>query len=764
MTRARLALLSLVLLAAPAASAQGPLDDVQSALRNGQSFRATQLLAPLLASPRTRTPEVVILAAEAAAGWQGWGTVRRLLDTVPWLDGRFDRLGRRLLAEAALADGQTAAALPHARAAVEATLMPREPGEHGHRLVLLARIHERLGNWDSAEVAYRGAADRMPLLAEWLHLRAAGVAKDSAVRAADYAAITIEPARARIGPTEALAWSRAGDKVRASREYAASGAAASALRMRWEATTDAAARAVIVGELLALARQTGNAAHAREALEMLQRYAPALSRDDQLFVARRAAALGRHAQATAMFRKLVEAAGLEASDRFRYATSLGEQGQWGAAAAQFRRITNGSLAGRAAYGAARADLRDGRSSAAISALRRIPDRFPSDDEASGSALYLLGDLELDAGRPDAARTLFKRLADKHPTSGFAQRATLLAPLIAHARGESAVAASELAAALEAKRLTGIDADAGRYWLGRVQAETGQRDAARGTWRALLENGPESYYAVRAAARLDTIAWVVTPPPPLMPIPTLAALQRVAELERLGLDFEAGLELDHLVRAPSTITAMIAVGEELIAAGHPARATALGRRALAAGAPRDGMVLRLLYPFPYADALRAAAARDGVDPYLAASLIRQESGFEPRATSRTDARGLMQVMPATGRDLARSLRVADFDPAMLWIPDLNLSFGMRHVAEALSRYPEPERALAAYNAGGSRVQRWSRTLLSGPSAANDPVSDPLKDVELFVERMPYAETRGYVRAILRNVAVYRMIYGEQRTEN
>lgn len=761
MTRARRALLPLLLLAAPAASAQSSLDDIQATLRNGQAFRATQLVAPLLTSPRTRTPEVLIVAAEAAAGWEGWSTVRRLLDTVPWLDGRFDRLGRRLLAEAALADDKVPEALLHARAAVTPTLMPREDAEQGRRLALLARTHERLGQWDSAAVHYHAAAARLPLLRDWLLLRAAGVTADSAVRARDYAAITLAPARQRIGPTEALAWSRADDRLRAAREYAASGANGSAIRMRWESTTEPATRTALVVELLGLARQTQSVVQAREALEMLQRYDPALSRDDQLFVARRAASVNRHAQAAAMFARLDASAAVEAEDRYRWAESLAETGKWRAAAAQFRRITSGSLAGRAAYGAARADLRDGKSSAAIAALKRLVERFPDDLEGTGNALYLLGDLELDAGRPDAARARFVELGAKHAASTFGQRGILLAALIAHAGGESGVAARELAEALDGKRLTGIDADAGRYWLGKIRDALGERAAAHAMWRDLLANGPESYYAVRAAVRLDTIPWRVAPPPPMMPIPTLEALRRVAELERLGMDFEARLELDHLVSAPATVTAMLSVGEELLVAGQPARATQLGRRALAAGAPRDGALWRLLYPLPYEEALRAAATRDKVDPYLAASVIRQESAFQPRATSATDARGLMQVMPATGRDLARTFKVADFDAAMLWIPDLNVSFGMRHFAEALSRYPETERALAAYNAGGTRVARWSRTLLSGPSTAADPTSTPLPDVELFVERIPYAETRGYVRAIVRNVAVYRMLYGEPR---
>ncbi|MDX2208649.1 MAG: lytic transglycosylase domain-containing protein [Gemmatimonadales bacterium] len=742
----------------PSLQAQSSLDDVQAALRNGQSFRATQLVAPLLTSPRTRTPEALILAAEAAAGWEGWNTVQRLLNGEPWLDGRFDRLGRRLLAEAALANGERTLALEHARSAVEPTLMPREGEERARRLVLLARTHEQMEQWDSAARHYHAAAELVPQLRDWLLLRAAGVTRDSATRARDYSRITLVPARQRIGPTEALIWQRLDEKGRAARSYAASGAAGSALRMRWEATTDADERATIVRELLALARQTGNATHAREALEMLERYNPPLSRDDHLFIARRAATLGRNAQAAALFARLDGASGLESEELFLWAEALAGGGDWSAAARIYRRITTGPRAAQAAYGAARADLRAGNSSAAIRALEQLIAAFPDDLEGTGNALYLLGDLALDAGRPDSARVLFRRLASNHAKSTFGQRGALLAPLIAHAQGQHKIAESELAAALDANRLTGLDAEAGRYWLGRIRERLGDRAAARAAWRGLLARGPESYYAVRAAARLDTVPWSAPPPASLLPVTTLDALARHDLLDRWGLNFEAGLELDHLVRSTTSVPAMLSVGEELLAAGHASLATQLGRRALAAGARRDGLLWQLLYPLPYEDALRAAAAREGVDPYLAASLIRQESAFVPRATSRTDARGLMQVMPNTGRALAGTFNVADFDPAMLWIPDLNLTFGMRHVAEALARYPERERALAAYNAGDSRVVRWSRTLLSGPSDAAS--TTPLDDVELFVERIPFVETRGYIRAIIRNMAVYEMIYGKR----
>jgi soluble lytic murein transglycosylase len=224
------------------------------------------------------------------------------------------------------------------------------------------------------------------------------------------------------------------------------------------------------------------------------------------------------------------------------------------------------------------------------------------------------------------------------------------------------------------------------------------------------------------------------------------------LEELGLDTESRFELDAFAAEATTPDQMIAAGRGFLVMGHASRATRLGQRAIAAGASRDRATWELVYPLPFAPALFTSSKAVGLDPWLVAALIRQESAFEPRATSGAGARGLMQMMPANGPTLARAIGLADYDPALLWHPDVNLAMGTRHFAEALRRYPDRERALAAYNAGGSRVTRWSATLLNGAQA-----TDPGFDVELFVERIPYLETRGYVRNITVNEAMYRLLY-------
>jgi soluble lytic murein transglycosylase len=141
----------------------------------------------------------------------------------------------------------------------------------------------------------------------------------------------------------------------------------------------------------------------------------------------------------------------------------------------------------------------------------------------------------------------------------------------------------------------------------------------------------------------------------------------------------------------------------------------------------------------------------VEPALAAALVKQESNFTADAVSPAGARGLMQVMPEVGRSLWSSRDAAArgaWSAERLFDPEVNLALGMRHLRAALRTWPHPAYALAAYNAGGSRVRRWRA------AAGGD-------DPELFVERIPFEETRDYVRIVLRGRDLYRVLYGELR---
>jgi soluble lytic murein transglycosylase len=153
----------------------------------------------------------------------------------------------------------------------------------------------------------------------------------------------------------------------------------------------------------------------------------------------------------------------------------------------------------------------------------------------------------------------------------------------------------------------------------------------------------------------------------------------------------------------------------------------------------------MYPVAYGDAIRAEATARGIDPALVAALIHQESSFNPRATSRAGAVGLMQVLPSVGADIAKARGMTSYERVLLYQPDVNVRLGMAHLDAMLRQYPRVEYALAAYNAGGTPVRRWRQK-----RGTDDP--------ELFIERIPYDETRDYVRTLLRNQAMYRTLYG------
>jgi soluble lytic murein transglycosylase len=225
----------------------------------------------------------------------------------------------------------------------------------------------------------------------------------------------------------------------------------------------------------------------------------------------------------------------------------------------------------------------------------------------------------------------------------------------------------------------------------------------------------------------------------------SALRRVLLLRRFGMSPEAQMENDRLYReaAADSGARLLATAVAFSGTDQAARAIALGRTALVRFGSTPN-VLRLLYPVAARDTIVAESRRAGLDPALVAALIRQESSFNPRATSPAGARGLMQVMPAVGQSIAPAAGISSWNPALLYDPGINIEIGIRHLGPLLRSQPDVARSLAAYNAGGSRVTRWS-----AKRGADDP--------EIFTERIPFPETRDYVKSVLRNREFYRALY-------
>jgi soluble lytic murein transglycosylase len=154
--------------------------------------------------------------------------------------------------------------------------------------------------------------------------------------------------------------------------------------------------------------------------------------------------------------------------------------------------------------------------------------------------------------------------------------------------------------------------------------------------------------------------------------------------------------------------------------------------------------RILFPEPYWDTIKAESAKNGLDPYLVASLIRQESEFNPAAVSYANAWGLMQLLPSVGKAMAREEGIAHFETYQLLDPETNIRLGTRYLRHNLDHFGGvTEYALAAYNAGEERVSDWE-------------AEGPYHGMDEFIESIPFTQTREYVEAILRNMETYRDI--------
>jgi len=152
--------------------------------------------------------------------------------------------------------------------------------------------------------------------------------------------------------------------------------------------------------------------------------------------------------------------------------------------------------------------------------------------------------------------------------------------------------------------------------------------------------------------------------------------------------------------------------------------------------------RILFPQPYWPAIKRYSTQYNLNPYMVASLIRQESEFNPGAVSYANAYGLMQLLPRVGSELARKEGIRHFRTRDLLDPETNIRLGCLYLRQMLDEFNNhPEFAFAAYNAGDNRVQDWQ-------SAGN------FKDMDVFVESIPFTQTRNYVQSIVRNENIYR----------
>ena len=308
-----------------------------------------------------------------------------------------------------------------------------------------------------------------------------------------------------------------------------------------------------------------------------------------------------------------------------------------------------------------------------------------------------------------------------------------------------------------------------YFLGRLADQSRDRPAARAFYDEISREYPNQYYAMLARDRLTPVATAGPSPAAAEFLKTVGFPQRarttvfdatassLARIERAKMLVSAGLkdwaeiELRYGAQNGDQPHLLAMQLGALIGDGQPAQAIRYIKSYAGNylslpidSAPPD--FWHLAFPLPYRADLERFSKQNDLDPFLMAALIRQESEFDPKVTSRANARGLTQIEPVTGRELSRKLKIPAYTTAKLFQPTLNLQFGtyyLRLVTNQLGGHTEA--ALAAYNAGMTRAKSW---LTWGD------FQEPAE----FVETVPFTQTRGYIQAVLRNADAYRRIYG------
>ena len=307
-----------------------------------------------------------------------------------------------------------------------------------------------------------------------------------------------------------------------------------------------------------------------------------------------------------------------------------------------------------------------------------------------------------------------------------------------------------------------------YWRGRLY-ETVDHNAgsAAANYRAIIQAYQHFFYAQMARQRLGSLGATEPASDPQLdrfqPVQLPHLVDTFPEdsphLAKARLLANAGLNeyIAQEIKADPDSSSWSALAEAQIYSsyGETFRAIRSLKRALpgSASASIDSIPLvywRILFPEPWWDTIQAESAKNNLDPYLVASLIRQESEFDPSAISHANAYGLMQLLPVVGRKMAREEGITSFQTFQLLDPAMNIRLGTRYLREMLDRFGGvQEYALAAYNAGDNRVADWQ-------------AAGPYSGIDEFVESIPFTETREYVEAILRNEETYRAIDGFARS--
>jgi soluble lytic murein transglycosylase len=704
---------------------------------SGRPWHAAETL--LAAARRDPNPNafLIVEGAKAEVHARRFEHARTLLVAQPWLLDYQDGEALAVLAQAEFGVGRFAEAAAHfqlSRARAPAARLPL--------LAVRAGVaFDAAGQPDSAAAAFAAAraGGKLASIDTWLRVRQARVTRDTAA-VSQLLADLPAPAKRDVPIARARSFLLVGDTTRAIEAFVAAGKGGSLDAARLALATGDSTRARAM--LYALLARDPLSDDAAAAVSLAIGPLPPRAPDQHVALAR---ALNRRTtvgDARIHVEHALRSGDSSAATLLFYGELLVSSGRLREAVRAYAAAARDTTARPLAiYRRARVLVRLGDSTA-VPALSGFAQSYPADSAAPG-ALYILADMQDSRDDWGQAGRWYTALIARYPADPRASLARFRLAAHAESVGQPDSAAALYQGEVDA---SGPQRTAARFWLGKMAEARGDAEQARRIWLALAHEDSLGYYGMRARREtgLPPLAFapLVAPPPP--PEAVATGLARIDTLLLAGLDSEAQAEVRVVLgHPPQDLEGLLAWSEGLGVRGYGSAAVRLGWQA-ALLAPGDVRVLRAIFPWPNRAAVEAEAQEFGVDALLLAALVRQESVFDVEALSPAGARGLAQLLPSTASLMARGLDVA-FYPEWITVPDLNLHLGAAHLAELLKRFVRVDAAIAAYNAGPQPVRRWLDR-----AGASDP--------DRFIELIPYPETRGYVRSLLRNRELYRALYG------
>ncbi len=737
-------------------------DSARDELRVGRAWHAARLLRA--AGAETGHASDVLLLASAEAGWKNYDAVIELLANAPWLSTEADGQGHAYLGRAY----EDAERWPEAANAYAAYLSsdasardPFAPAVHAR----LARAAMRSGDPDAAR-SHLEQVDPLDGVGSWaaVELMSRPVEEgDTATVTAFFDLITDESARSAVWRAMADARLEAGDSVGALVEFRRIHSAESGARR---------ARAGIeVAQLLLEEGDTASAVElasasipgavrltAARGARLVFRYGQP-GGEESLALAAILDRGGDGATALAAYDRAASLAGgaeeLSPGDRLSRARLMATvSNRRGDAIEEFRALTDTDdpdldrrVAARTLNIWSGVRRRQGQSGNADTLRRWLVERYPESPEAVEIVFLRAWDAESEGATTRAVEG-YTSVVENAPSLSRGGQARMRLGQIHLARGNTREAALTYEAYLDAFP-DGARWEEAAFWAAKARLDSGNEEAARAHVTRLQAEEPFSYYAVKAAEILGEEYRMV----PLAEADSVVepdwlteGFRRMDLFTAAGLDDAVDAEEERLVAlAAGDRVVRLRVAEGLIERGRTIAAINMGWALRREGHAWDDRLVRVVYPFPHREMVRREAAEWGIDPMMMAALIRQESAWEEEIVSSAGAVGLMQVMPPTARELAGRHGPEDFETDGLKTAEVNLHLGAAFLRDMLQRYEDLPLVLSAYNAGPTRANRWRNYPEAG-------------DWLRFTERVPFAETRGYIKNVSRNLGVYRILYG------